>query len=108
MEDIGRKTLAKIMNQAADLIEDGTKWGQGYFLNHHTGCFCAMGAILAIANGTAEDTDRIVSPFTPRSSQAMNLLGDDYYKIVEYNDKPGRRPATMAKYLRKLSEKYAG
>lgn len=117
------KRLAKILNGAADLIESGDRWTQGSwkglwrkryrrtpYRHPQYGwmttiaeervdepCYCAMGAAFCVANelGLTEQ-------------QVTDALGGNVSRIIAYNDAAGRRPETMAKYLRKLAAEYAG
>lgn len=98
--------MAKVLNEAADLIEDGKRWTQGRYKQYFNDkgerteapCYCAMGAIFCVSG-----SERI---FDKPGTDVIDVLGEDVERIIQYNDRKNRRPQTMAKYLRNLAKKY--
>lgn len=97
---------AQRLERAAAIVEE--RWTQGT-VAHADGCVCAWGAIVE-ACGRRGSTTGAYSfwwSINPKGRAALNAAfpgsAGDAWNIVEFNDKEGRRKATVARRLRKAA-----
>lgn len=99
---------SEVLAKAADLIEPEGRWTRGALARnerrrdvkqkwHLATCFCASGAIGAVANDDAQWTEA----FGYLSAVTLRLSGDD---VITWNDDLARTQAEVVKALRDASE----
>lgn len=89
--------MADVLNAAADLIER-KGWARAEY--YGAGCYCVLGAILAVQNETfgLEDlNDACVAA-------AEAIVDAPPYMLARWNDHPKRTQAEVVEALRKAAE----
>ncbi len=102
---MGERSIADILDAAADLIEPEGAWTQGHIrrdakgkytaLPGHAVCWCTVGATLAVAGLAASmSADRFLASF-------LGLDGVD--AVEQWNDAPERTQAEVVAKLREAA-----
>lgn len=84
------KSVADVLEAAADLIEPDGAWTQGEYVGINGNCWCALGAIKRVGN--------YVGDINPASMQLLLVISGRF--VHEWNDAPERTQREVVEALR--------